>query len=224
MLRNVTFIDLLQFIKASLDTLASNLYNKDFKHLVSEFGVDKLEILKRKDAYPYEWLDSFEKFKYPSLPKKKYFYSSLRDGKRDRSNGHIFDEQYQHLKNIWNIFNFNPFEDFHNHYLQKDVLLLADVFEKFIFTCLKYYGLDPCHYFSAPGLSLNAMLKMSEVELEKISDPDQYMFFEQGIRGRISYIIKAYSEASENVNILYLDMNNLHRRAMSQYWPISNFK
>ena len=45
-----------------------------------------------------------------------------------------------------------------------------------------------------------------------------------GIRGRISYIIKGYSEASENVNILYLDMNNLHRRAMSQYWPISNFK
>ena len=68
------------------------------------------------------------------------------------------------------------------------------------------------------------MLKMSEVELEKISDPDKYMFFEQGIRECISYIIKGYSEASENVNILYLDMNNLHRRAKSQYWPISNFK
>ena len=73
LLRNVAFIDLLQFIKASLDTLASNLYNKDFKHLVSEFSVDKLEILKRKDGYPYEWLDSFEKFKYPSLPEKKMF-------------------------------------------------------------------------------------------------------------------------------------------------------
>ena len=155
--------------------------------------------------------------------RKKCFYSSLRDGKHDRSNGYI-SEQCQHLQNVWNIFNFNLFEDFYNHYLKKDVLLSAGVFEKFIFTCLKYYDLDPCHYFSAPGLSLDAMLKMSEVELEKISDPDKYMFFEQGIRECISYIIKGYSEASENVNILYLDMNNLHRRAKSQYWPISNFK
>ena len=96
--RHITFIDSLQFYNASLDTLASNLSNEDFKHLTSEFSIDKLEILKRKDAYPYEWVDSYEKFKRPSLPEKKYFYSSLRDGKRDRSNGHISDEQYQHLQ------------------------------------------------------------------------------------------------------------------------------
>ena len=60
------------------------------------------------------------------------------------------------------------------------MLLLADVFEKFIFTCLKYYDLDPCHYFSAPGLSWDAMLKMAGVTLEKISDLDKYMFFVQG--------------------------------------------
>ena len=220
--RNITFIDSLQFYKGSLDTLASNLDNKDLNHLMLEFDTDKLEILKRKDAYPYEWLDSYEKFKYPSLPEKKYFYSSLRDGKRDRSNGHISDEQYQHLQNVWDTFNFNTFKDFHNHYLKKDVLLLADVFEKFVSTCLRYYNLDPCRYFSAPGLSLDAMLKMTGVELEKISDPDNYMFFEKGIRGGISYINKRYSEASENVNILYLDTNDLHGCAMSQYLPISN--
>ena len=145
--RNITFIDSLQFYKGSLDTLASNLDNKDLNHLMLEFDTDKLEILKRKDAYPYEWLDSYEKFKYPSLPEKKYFYSSLRDGKRDRSNGHISDEQYQHLQNVWDTFNFNTFKDFHNHYLKKDVLLLADVFEKFVSTCLRYYNLDPCRYF-----------------------------------------------------------------------------
>ena len=77
------------------------------------------EILKRKDAYPYEWVGSCKKFKRLSLPEKKYFYSSLKGGKRDRSNGHISDEQYQHLQNVWNIFNFNTFEDFHNHYLKK---------------------------------------------------------------------------------------------------------
>ena len=122
-------------------------------------------------------VESYEKFKHPSLPEKKYFYSSLRDGKRDKSNGHISDEQYQHLHNVWNIFNFNTFENFHNHYLKKNVLLLADSFEKFISTCLKYYGLDPRHYFSAPGLLWDAMLKMTGVTLERISDPDKYMFF-----------------------------------------------
>ena len=80
--------------------------------------------------------------------------------------------------------------------MKKDVSLLADVFEKFISTCLKYYGLDQCHYFSAPGLSWDAMLKMTKIELEKISDPDKYMFFEQGMRGRVSYVNKRYSKAN----------------------------
>ena len=82
--RHITFLDSLQFCNGSLDTLASKLKDEDFKHLTSEFGIGKLEILKRKDAYPYEWVDSYEKFKHPSLPEKKYFYSSLRNGKRDR--------------------------------------------------------------------------------------------------------------------------------------------
>ena len=60
-----------------------------------------------------------------SLPEKKHFYSSLRDGKRGRRNGHISDEQYQHLQNVWDTFNFNTFEDFHDDYLKKDILLLA---------------------------------------------------------------------------------------------------
>ena len=65
---------------------------------------------------------------------------------------------------------------------------------------------------------------MSEVELEKISNLDKYIFFEQGIRGGISYINKRYSKPTENVNILYLDMNNLYGCPMSQYLPINNFK
>ena len=71
--RHIAFVDSLQFYNGSLDTLASNLNNEDFKHLTSEFGIDKLEILKRKDAYPYEWVDSYEKFKHATLLKKKHF-------------------------------------------------------------------------------------------------------------------------------------------------------
>ena len=84
---------------------------------------------------------------------------------------------------------------YHNHYLKKDVLLLA-VLEKFIDTCLKLYGLDPCHYFSSPGLSWDAMLKMTGVKLEKISDIDKYLFIEKGLRGGISYIAKRYSDSN----------------------------
>ena len=69
-------------------------------------------------------------------------------------------------------------------------LLLVDTFEKFISTCLKYYGLRPCHYFSVPGLFWDAKLKMTKIELEKISDPNKYMFFEQGMKGGVSYINK----------------------------------
>ena len=71
--RNIVFLDSLQFLKTSLDDLAGNLEDKDFKHLLSECPKDKLEILKRKDAYPYEWVDSYKKNLYPRLPPKKLF-------------------------------------------------------------------------------------------------------------------------------------------------------
>ena len=116
---HITFIDSLQFYNGSPDTLATNLKDKGFKHLISEFGIDELEILERKDAYPYKWVDSYEKFNYTQLPSKECFYSSLRDGKRDKSDGHISDEQYLHLQNIWRIFDFNTFEGLHNHYLKR---------------------------------------------------------------------------------------------------------
>ena len=105
---------------------------------------------------------------------------------------------------------------------------MADVFENFISTNLKYFGLDLCHYFSSPGLSWDAILKMTKIELEKINDLDKYMFFEQGMRGGVSYINKRYSKANNKYYpdydkekpekyVLYLDMNNLHGCAMSQY-------
>ena len=222
--RHITFIDSYQFYNSPLDTLASDLEVNDFKHLTSEFGIDKLEILKRKDAYPYEWVDFSEQFDHKELPSIECFYSIIKDGRRDKNNGHISVEQYQHLQNVWKIFNFNTFEDFHDHYLKKDVSLLADIFEKFISTNLKYYGLDPCHYFSVPGLSWDAMLKMTELELEKISNPDKYMLFEQGMRGGVSYINKRHSEASKNKHFLYFDMNNLYGDVMSQYLPHAYFK
>ena len=111
--RNIIFLDSFQFCNTSLDNLASNLNNADVKHLMSEFPIDKLEILKRKDSYPYEWVDSYEKFNHQELPPRKCFYSSIDDGKRGKGDGNISDEQYSHLKNVWKEFNFNTFRDFH---------------------------------------------------------------------------------------------------------------
>ena len=76
-------------------------------------------------------------------------------------------KDYMVCERIWDKFKVKNMGDYHDYYLKKDVLLLTDVFEKFFDTCLKYYELDPCHYFSAPGLSWDAMLKMTGVKLEK---------------------------------------------------------
>ena len=118
--------------------------------------------------------------------------------------------------------------DYHDHYLQKDILLLVDVFEKFIDMYLKYYGLDPCHYFSSPGLSWDAILKMTDIELEKISDIEKHLLIKKGLRGGISCIDKRYSKANNkylnehdpkkpSAFITYLDMNNLYGWAISEY-------
>ena len=119
--------------------------------------------------------------------------------------------------------------------MKTDFLLLADVSEKFINTCLEYYGLDPCHYFSCPGLIWDPMLKMTGIELGLISDMDKYFFIKKGMRGGISYIAKRYIKANnkymtdydsseESKFIVYLDANNLCGLGMSQYLPYGRFK
>ena len=87
----------------------------------------------------------------------------------------------------------NKMGDYHDLYFKTDVLLLAEVSEKFINTCVEYYGLHPFHYFSCPGLSWNAMIEMTRIELKLISDIDMYLFVEKRMREGISYIAKRYS-------------------------------
>ena len=86
----------------------------------------------------------------------------------------------------------NTMGNYHDLYLKTDVLLLANVFEKFINMCLEYYRLDPCHYFSSPGLSWDAMLKITEIKLELISDIDMHLLIEKRMTGGISYIAKIH--------------------------------
>ena len=142
------------------------------------------------------------------------------------------DEQYEHAKNVWNTFKLQSMGEYHDLYLKSDVLLLADVFENFRKTCIQYYKLDPCHYFTSPGLSWDAMLKMTDIKLKLITDIDMYQFIEKGMRGGISYIANRHGKANNKYMnekapskyIMYLDANNLYGWAMSQYLPTGNFK
>ena len=181
--KNLVFIDSMQFMSFGLDKLVKNLTDEDFKYLVEEFGSENLGLLKQKGAYPYEYMNSFERFNEKKLPARKYFYSSTKDGKIGDdgkiSDSHISVKDYLTCEKIWDKFEMKNMGDYHDHYLKKDVLLSADVFEKFIATCLKFYGLDPCHYFSSPGLSWDTILKMTGVKLEKISGIDKYLFIKK---------------------------------------------
>lgn len=120
-------------------------------------------------------------------------------------------------------------------YLKIDVLLLADVFEHFRENCKIVYGLDPAHYYTTPGLSWDAMLKYTNVELELITDIDILLFIERGIRGGISQCNYRYSKANNkymsNYNpaeldkyLIYFDVNNLYGWAMTQPLPYNNIQ
>ena len=119
-------------------------------------------------------------------------------------------------------------------YLKTDVLLLTDIFEKFNQTCSDYYTLDPSHYFSAPGSSFDAMLKMTKVKLQTISDINVHLFIKKGMRGVIANIYKRYALANnkyqknydsnkENTVIMYWDAYNLYGWGMNQPLPYSDF-
>ena len=218
--KNLVFIDSMQFLSSSLEALVKNLSNNEFKYLSQEFSGDLLKLVKQKGVYPYEYMDSFESFFEDKLLDRCKFFSSLKDEC-------VSGKDYSHAINVWNVFKMNTVGDYHDLYLKTDVWLLADVFEKFINTCLKYYGLDPCCYFSSPGLSWDVMLKMIGIELELITDNDMHLFIEKGMRRGISYIAKRYSKANNkymqsnngkkpNKFITYLDANSLYGWAMSQ--------
>ena len=178
---NLTFIDSFQFMSSSLDKLVSNLPSESFKYTSEKFKNDKFNLMTKKGVYPYDYMDSFEKFNKTELPTKEEFFSILNDE-------HITDKQYTHAQNVWNKFKLNNTGEYHDLYLKSDILLQADVFENFRKTCLQYYKLDPCHYFTSPGLSWDAMLKMRNIKLDLMTDIDMFQFMEKGMRDGISYI------------------------------------
>ncbi|XP_072931917.1 uncharacterized protein [Epargyreus clarus] len=226
---SLRFVDSYKFLSCSLDQLAKNLSDEQFHDLKRNFPCnDDFTKLRRKGIYPYEFMTSYDSLKLKSLPTQSEFYSSLTDS-------NVSDDDYNRANEIWKHFRCQNMLDYSNLYLKTDVLLLTDVFENFRELCIKTYGLDPAHYYTAPGLSWDAMLKYTKIELDLLMDYEQIAFFKAGIRGGVSQCSNRYAKANNQFMedydknepqsyLIYLDANNLYGWAMSQYLPTGDFE
>ena len=121
-------------------------------------------------------MNGIEKFSEEKLPPKEEFYSKLNDN-------NISEEDFAHAQRIWKEFGVKNLGEYHDLYLKSDVLLLADVFEEFRNVCLENYSLDPAWYYTSPGLSWDALLKVSGVRLELLTDVDIYFLKKESVEG-----------------------------------------
>ena len=226
----IRFLDSFKFMASSLGGLVDNLKKSGldkFVYLEKEFK-EKFELLTQKGIYPYDYMNSLEKFSETQLPAKEDFYSKLNDCG-------VTDKEYDYAQTIWEKFGINNLGEYHDLYLKTDVLLLADVFEEFRNICSENYSLDPAWCYTSPGLSWDALLKHSKVKLELLTDPDMLLMFEKGIRGGISMISNRHGRANNKYMkekfdssqpskfVPYLDANNLYGWAMMKPLPVGDF-
>ena len=189
--------------------------------------LNKFELSLRKGGYPYEYMDSWKRFKEESLPDKESFYSEL-------NKEHITDEDYAHAQKVWDTFNIKKLGEYHDLYVQSDTLLPADAFENFRDKCIEIYELDPAHFLSASGLPWQTCLKKTQVKLELLTDNDMLLMFEKGICGGMCQVSHHYATANnkymkdrdknkESTYVEYLDANNLYGWPMSKKLHLSMF-
>ena len=224
------FIDSFKFMSSSLDSLSGNLARGGHEFWGFErYTEQQRELLIKKGIYPYEYMDSWDKFSENKLPDKDKFYSKLNmDG--------VKDMDYEHACKVWKEFKINNMGEYHDLYLFTDTILLANVFESFRNVCMDNYGLDPANYYTSPGLAWEACLKKTGIRLELLQDVDMLLMFERGIRGGITQAVHRYASANnpymgdeydknkETNYLQYLDANNLYGWAMSQSLPTGEFK
>ena len=190
-------------------------------------NMDTFIFLLRKGVYPYEYMDSWEKFDETKLPSLDKFYSNLNLEDIDK-------DDYKHAQKVWSTFNIKNLGEYHDLYVQSDTTKLADTFEQFRTVCLKEYELDPAYFCTTPGLAMEACLKKTGVKLGQPTDIDMVLMFEKGLRGGISQAIHRYATANNKYTpnyhsqrlssyLIYLDANNLYGWAMSKKLPLNGF-
>ena len=227
---SIRFIDSYQFMKESLSKLTENLYeeNGNDKYInfpnMKTFYNGNLPLLCQKGYYPYEWFDDESKFDHVGLPPREAFYSTL-------TQEMISEEAYEHAWNVYKTLGCKTFREYHELYLKSDVLLLCDIFQNFRETCISYYKLDPANYFTAPGLSWDALLLTTKIELELITDPKVLDLIERHKRGGLCFVGSKRHVAANNIYVAdydpskpsnYLidfDANSLYGGSMSKPLP-----
>ena len=206
-------------------------YKKDFnKESTKRFAnrcevcnedINKFILLLRKGVYPYEYMDSWERFNETSLPDKKAFYSEL-------NLEDITDKDYAHAQKVFKELKLKNLSDSHDFYVQSHTLLLVDVFENFRNKCIEIYKLDPAHFLSAQDVARQACLKKTEVELELSTNDGMLLMVEKGTRGGLCQAIHRYAKANnkymksydkniESSYLIYLDANNLYGGEMKNF-------
>lgn len=235
---SIKFVDSFAFLPSSLDTLAKNLPVSKFKN-VNAFLDKKYphlsekhrDLIKKKGGYPYSYMDSTDKFDEEKLPKKKCFFNKLTNTPCSR-------KDYEHAEEVWRVFGMKTLGDYHDLYLNTDVLLLADILQNFKETAIKKFKLDPFWYITLPGYSWDCMQYITKVKIQLFDDTqeDMHSFMEKAIRGGICMIMDRYAKANNKYMgksfeitdiisyLLYIDANNLYGLAMSQKLPLNDFK
>ena len=146
-------------------------------------------MLLRKGVYPYEYMDSWERFDEALLADKKAFYSNL-------SIKSITDVDCRHAKGVIKEFNIKYLGEYHDLSVQSDTLLLADIFENFRNKCIEIYEVDPAHFLLAPKLAWQVCFKKIGVKIEILTDINMLLMVEKGIKGGICHAIHNYAKAN----------------------------
>ena len=173
-------------------------------------------------------MDQWEKMFETQLPEKSKFFNQL-------TFSHISDSDYEHAQTVWRAFKCKNMQDYTMLYLQSDVVLLADVIENFRDLTFKYYGLDAAGFYTSPGLSFAAALKLTKINLSLFTDVDMYNFITKAIRGGLTNSMKKYARANnrfmkdfdpekEISYIQYLDFVNLYGFCLMQPLPVGDFR
>jgi len=173
---SMRFIDTFRFMASGLSALAKNLVTpglENFRETVKVFTEVDMPLVTRKGIYPYEYTDSWSRLNETRLPRKRDFYNTLTDTG-------VNESDFDHAKEVWEHFRCKTLGEYSDLYLKIDVMLLADVFENFRDVCMRAYNLHAAHYFTAPGLSFDAMLKFTGQKLQLLHDYDLLLMFENG--------------------------------------------
>jgi hypothetical protein len=246
----LNFMDSMSHLNSSLDSLVKLLVDDDLvttKEFIRSLSKDdddfkkKWEIAKTKGVFPYEYFDSLEKYDETSMPKVEHFVSSLEHHGKKYEELSVKDRlkiktKYNRACKTWELFGFKTLWEYHDFYLQLDVYLLNDVFQKHRKMAYEKFELDPCYYPTLPSFCWDAMLKKTKVELELFTCEKMYMVCERAKIGGISMVgSQSYSEANHPLLstydpkkahkfIMYADANGLYSWAMKQLLPYKDFR